>query len=350
MKSETYKNKAKELKEKRERLKDCPRNAKKIEELKAEEKRFRAKAKEKKAEEDNKKKSGLVNKKLVKKSPKKTTTFTSNTKDALTEVTLKSIKSGEVEDNTYKNSKNNSIRNSYTSRMEGDWSIRVYDSGFSTGKRGKDFLKASSESELLDKIKEYELKDEEDEIRNENEKLKSDLNDLTARINKNFVLISKLKSKILNSSLKDKSILEDSPAPSSTQISFSVMYPNRVRETNAQYKELIAHNNEVVSNQESFINKLQLVVAQIEEESDDKFYSTGYENGNSKTAEERRANDNYKCEKCGRLIVNGSQYICLTIHGTTSQRIPKKLYGGRQYYRTIHSNATYRYHIGCYEK
>ena len=54
MKSETYKNKAKEIKEQREKLKNCPRNAKRIEALKTEEKRLKAKAKEKKAEEGNK--------------------------------------------------------------------------------------------------------------------------------------------------------------------------------------------------------------------------------------------------------------------------------------------------------
>ena len=54
MKAETYKNKAKEIKEQREKLKDCPRNAKRIQALKAEEKRLNAKAKEKKAEEGNK--------------------------------------------------------------------------------------------------------------------------------------------------------------------------------------------------------------------------------------------------------------------------------------------------------
>lgn len=54
MKSSTYKNKAKEIKEQREKLKDCPRNAKKIQALKAEEKRLKEKAKEKKAEEDKK--------------------------------------------------------------------------------------------------------------------------------------------------------------------------------------------------------------------------------------------------------------------------------------------------------
>lgn len=53
MKAETYKNKAKEIKEQREKLKDCPRNAKRIEALKAEEKRLNAKAKEKKAEEES---------------------------------------------------------------------------------------------------------------------------------------------------------------------------------------------------------------------------------------------------------------------------------------------------------
>lgn len=54
MKSDTYKEKAKELKEKRESLKDCPRNAKRIADMKAEEKRLRAKAKEKKIEEESK--------------------------------------------------------------------------------------------------------------------------------------------------------------------------------------------------------------------------------------------------------------------------------------------------------
>ena len=49
MKAETYKNKAKEIKEQREKLKDCPRNAKRNEALKAEEKLLNAKAKEKKA-------------------------------------------------------------------------------------------------------------------------------------------------------------------------------------------------------------------------------------------------------------------------------------------------------------
>ena len=54
MKSETYNDKARAIKEQREKLKECPRNAKKIEALKAEEKRLKARAKEKKAEEKNK--------------------------------------------------------------------------------------------------------------------------------------------------------------------------------------------------------------------------------------------------------------------------------------------------------
>lgn len=54
MKSDTYKEKAKELREKRKSLKDCPRNAKRIAELKAKEQKYRAKAKEKKSEEENK--------------------------------------------------------------------------------------------------------------------------------------------------------------------------------------------------------------------------------------------------------------------------------------------------------
>lgn len=53
MKSETYKNKAMEIKEQIEKLKDCPRNAKKIEALKAEEKLLKVKAIEKKLEERN---------------------------------------------------------------------------------------------------------------------------------------------------------------------------------------------------------------------------------------------------------------------------------------------------------
>lgn len=196
-------------------------------------------------------------------------------------------------------------------------------------------------------VKSREAKADDNIIRDENEKLKSESQDLTEKINKNSVLISTLKSKILNSNLKDKSVLKDSPVSASTQISFSVMYPNQIRETNAQYKELIEHKNEVLTNQELFINKLQTVVDQIKEKPDDKFCSYGYKNGNSKKAEERKANNTYHCDKCHDSIVKGSQYICLTIHGATSKKIPKKLYGGRQYYHTNHSNVTYRYHIGC---
>lgn len=54
MKSSTYKEKAKKLKDELAGIKDCPRNQKRIAEKKAEIKRLNAKAKEKKAEEDNK--------------------------------------------------------------------------------------------------------------------------------------------------------------------------------------------------------------------------------------------------------------------------------------------------------
>lgn len=245
-------------------------------------------------------------------------------------------------------SENRNISN-YSSRMEGDWSIRVYNTGFATAKKGRDFLKANSEDQLLDKIREFEERQEEESIRAENEELNSEIREVGKQIAKNSVIISKLKSKILNSNLQDKSILDEAPV-ASKQISFTVIYPNNVRETNEKYKEMLECSNETLHNQEIFIDKLQAVADQIEDDDEqEKFYSSCYKDGKSRTAEEKRANYDYRCDKCHGTIVKGSQYICLTIHGTTSKAIPKKLYGGRQYYRTIHSNAAYRYHIGCYE-
>lgn len=358
MKSETYKNKAKEIKEKREKLKDCPRNAKKIAEMKAKEKRLRAKAKERKAAEENK--SAARSDKKTASKPSIIKAPMHNNEKNVSKVSNENPSKGKRHFglSEAKNNSSNKIFSerdkhkdicNYSSKMEGGWSVRIYTAGFATAMKDGAFIKGNSEEELLEKIKTYELKQAENTLREETDELRSESNALSEKINKNSVMISKLKSTILNSKLQDKTILDEQPSQNSKRLDFSVIYPNNLEDTNAQYKEIIEYKNETLSNQESFISKLQSVAEQVEEEPEEKFYSSGYENGKSKTAEERRANDSYQCDKCKRTIVKGSQYICLTIHGTSSQKIPKKLYGGRQYYRTIHSNATLRYHIGCYE-
>lgn len=60
MKSETYENKVKELKKKLANVKVCPRNEKKIAEMKSEIKRLSTKAKEKRTEEKNKTVNNVV--------------------------------------------------------------------------------------------------------------------------------------------------------------------------------------------------------------------------------------------------------------------------------------------------
>lgn len=195
---------------------------------------------------------------------------------------------------------------------------------------------------------------DEEELRKENCELQNQLDKLYKQRGLNAIKISKMKSKILNSNLEDKSLLKESPIMPKSPGVPSVTYPNRVRETNDSYKKLIIFIKEFLDNQEKFIVKLQECIDKIDDTDDDtdrkkKFSSSKYENGKTKTAEEKRANDYYRCDKCGKSIAKGSQYICVSIHGTTSRPIPKKLYHGRQYHTTIHSNATYRYHIGCYE-
>jgi len=65
--------------------------------------------------------------------------------------------------------------------------------------------------------------------------------------------------------------------------------------------------------------------------------------------EERRANYDYRCECCKTTIPAGSQYVCVTYHQARSVPVKnsKKLYHGRVYYRTEHTNIVKRYHIGC---
>lgn len=65
--------------------------------------------------------------------------------------------------------------------------------------------------------------------------------------------------------------------------------------------------------------------------------------------EERRARDDYYCDGCRSWIKAGTQYICVTYH--EAKQVPvhnsKRLYHGKQYYRTVHTNVVKRYHIGC---
>ena len=49
-----------------------------------------------------------------------------------------------------------------------------------------------------------------------------------------------------------------------------------------------------------------------------------------------------------QVIPKGSEYITVIYHSEKSVPISKKLYGGRQYYRHIHSNSTSTYHSECY--
>lgn len=105
MKSDTYKEKAKELKEKRESLKDCPRNAKRIADMKAEEKRLRAKAKEKELEEESKSsKSSKANDSTSKKVGVTQTTPKKRSPKTIEEVSKEIFEKGEKLDN--KNKKN----------------------------------------------------------------------------------------------------------------------------------------------------------------------------------------------------------------------------------------------------
>lgn len=271
MKSETYLKKANELKKKRENLKVCPRNAKKIAELEKEEKNLRAKARDKKTEEKRK---------------------------------------TELEKN------NNPISKSFVATKR------------TPSKRQKVSSTANPEKQSFESKVKCESEQDEDTLRLNNKNLKSELEILAQKLNKGLILISKLKSKILNSELEDKSILEEMPAPPSKQLNdFSISLSN-VRETNVKYKELIESRNEALNAHENFIDKLQSVTDKIEGEPGKKFFSSKHEYGETKILEEKRANASYKCNKCYKSIVKGSQYICVTIHGTGKQRIPNKLYGG----------------------
>lgn len=68
----------------------------------------------------------------------------------------------------------------------------------------------------------------------------------------------------------------------------------------------------------------------------------------SKSVETRAARFNHQCAKCYKVIPKGSEYIAVIYHSVKSIPISKKLYGGRQYYRYIHSNSTSTYHSECY--
>ena len=184
-------------------------------------------------------------------------------------------------------------------------------------------------------------------LKKENEKLAMHYKELKENVRINFIKITKLKSQILNSTLKNKDILKETFIY--TEAPFIVRL-NELDETNLKYKEKIVYYQDIISKQQALLDKLNSTIMQVQDENlKEKFISSKIENGVKISAEERKANDNYKCAKCSGIIFKGSQYICLTEHEAINKPIPKKIYGGRQYSRTEYKNFTSHYHIGCYE-
>ena len=198
----------------------------------------------------------------------------------------------------------------------------------------------SYRAEVINELKKINLKEE-------NEKLAIQYKELKEELKRNFIKISKFKSQILNSNIKNKEILTEN-------LSFSeapfIIRLNELDETNQAYKDKIETYQDLISKQQALIDKLNITISNIEDQNlNESLKLTKTVNGVKITAEERKANNDYKCAKCSGIIFKGSQYICLTAHETINKPISKKLYGGRQYSRTEHKNSVSHFHIGCYE-
>lgn len=210
------------------------------------------------------------------------------------------------EDSKKSYSEHRNISN-YSSRMEGDWSIRVYENGYSSAKNGKFFLKAESEDELLEKIQEFEIKQNERNLHRCIEK-EYEENGWSIRIYGDGHATAK----------KDTEL--------------------KRADSESDILEMIKENEpEIVDDEEGVELSLRPQYG---------YTSSGARY--SKIPEQRRANNDYCCAACGGLISKGSQYICVVYHSVRYKSLPKKLYGGRSYSRAIHSNGSSEYHIRCY--
>nr|WP_318718821.1 hypothetical protein [uncultured Treponema sp.] len=144
MKSSTYKEKAKKLKDELAGIKDCPRNQKRIAEKKAEIKRLNAKAKEKKLEEESKTPKSL-NASTAKKRPTVKTNTNSRTPKIIEDNSKELFEKGEELDKKNKKKYENMSLDELKKKLE---EVKNFDVGCTQ----KEFEDVQSKAIVLNRL------------------------------------------------------------------------------------------------------------------------------------------------------------------------------------------------------